>query len=86
MLDSVGLMGGDQITEHWDFSNAKELLLWCDGPWCGQSPRAIRGLMAAGYPAGKLYYYRGGMQMWQSFGLTTVLPKNTSVPVNSIWL
>jgi len=79
MVESVGLMDGDQKTEHWDFSEAKELLLWCNGPWCGQSPRAIRGLLAAGYPAEKLYYYRGGMQMWQSLGLTTVLPKDTSV-------
>ena len=79
MVESVGLLDGDQKTDKWDFSNAKELLLWCNGPWCGQSPRAIRGLIAAGYPAEKLYYYRGGMQMWQSLGLTTVLPKDTSV-------
>jgi hypothetical protein len=31
-----------------------------------------------GYPAEKLYYYRGGMQMWQSLGLTTVLPNESS--------
>ena len=79
MVESVGLLGGNQKTEKWDFSNAKELLLWCNGPWCGQSPRAIRGLLAAGYPAEKLYYYRGGMQMWQSLGLTTILPKDTSI-------
>ncbi|MBE9560504.1 MAG: rhodanese-like domain-containing protein [Proteobacteria bacterium] len=79
MVESVGLLDGDQKTDKWDFSNAKELLLWCNGPWCGQSPRAIRGLLAAGYPAEKLYYYRGGMQMWQSLGLTTILPKDTSV-------
>ncbi|NOQ87587.1 MAG: rhodanese-like domain-containing protein [Gammaproteobacteria bacterium] len=79
MVESTGLMGGNQKTDHWDFSNAKELLLWCNGPWCGQSPRAIRGLLAAGYPAEKLYYYRGGMQMWQSLGLTTILPKDTSI-------
>lgn len=79
MVESTGLLDGDQKTEKWDFSNAKDLLLWCNGPWCGQSPRAIRGLINAGYPAEKLYYYRGGMQMWQSLGLTTVMPKNTSV-------
>ncbi len=79
MVEGIGLMDGDQKTEQWDFSDAKELLLWCNGPWCGQSPRAIRALLAAGYPPEKLYYYRGGMQMWQSLGLTTVLPKNASV-------
>ena len=79
MVENVGLLGGDQKTEQWDFTDAKELLLWCNGPWCGQSPRAIQGLLKAGYPAEKLYYYRGGMQMWQSLGLTTILPKDTSV-------
>jgi len=81
-VESFGFLDGDQKTEQWDFSDAKELLLWCNGPWCGQSPRAIRGLLNAGYPAEKLYYYRGGMQMWQSLGLTTVAPKDTSVATN----
>ena len=58
----------------WDFSHAKTLLLWCNGPWCGQSPTAIRGLLALGYPADKLLYYRGGMQLWQVFGLTVAPP------------
>ena len=79
MVEGFGLLGGDEKTEKWDFSNAKDILLWCNGPWCGQSPRAIRGLINAGYPAEKLYYYRGGMQMWQSLGLTTVMPKDESV-------
>ncbi|MEO5366223.1 MAG: rhodanese-like domain-containing protein [Magnetococcus sp. WYHC-3] len=57
-----------------DFSQAKTLLLWCNGPWCGQSPSAIRGLVELGYPPEKLLYYRGGMQMWQLFGLTVVPP------------
>jgi len=50
-------------------------MLWCNGPWCGQSPHAIRGLLDLGYPAEKLYYYRGGMQAWQSLGLTVVKVK-----------
>ncbi len=82
MAESFGLMDGDQKTESWDFTKAKELLLWCNGPWCGQSPRAIRALLAIGYPAEKLHYYRGGMQMWQSLGLTTVLPEDTNVASN----
>jgi rhodanese-related sulfurtransferase len=82
MVESIGLMDGDQKTEQWDFSDAKELLLWCNGPWCGQSPRAIRSLLAMGYPAEKLFYYRGGMQMWQSLGLTTIIPEDTSVASN----
>lgn len=62
------------LTEGWDFTHAKTLVLWCNGPECGQSPRAIRGLIAVGYPRDRLLYYRGGMQMWQLWGLTTVIP------------
>lgn len=58
-----------------DFSQAKELSLYCNGPWCDQSPRAIQALIKVGYPASKLKYYRGGMQLWKIFSLTTVLPK-----------
>jgi len=78
-IESLGFLDGDLKTDTWDFSHAKDVLLWCNGPWCGQSPRAIRGLLSLGYPADKLYYYRGGMQMWQSLGLTTVKPVDSNV-------
>lgn len=58
----------------WNFSNAKTLVFFCNGPWCGQSPTNIRALINLGYPAHKIYWYRGGMQAWQSLGLTTVKP------------
>ena len=77
-LETAGLFSGSEKTDTWDFSDAKQLLLWCNGPWCGQSPRAIRALISMGYPTDKLLYYRGGMQMWQSLGLTTVLPTHES--------
>jgi rhodanese-related sulfurtransferase len=73
-LEEMGFMDGDMKTETWDFSNAKKLVLWCNGPACGQSPRAIKGLLNVGYPPEKILYYRGGMQMWQLWGLTTVIP------------
>ena len=77
LLDSIkGIFGGGETTNSpWDFSGAKEVLLWCNGMWCGQSPRAIKGLLALGYPPEKIFYYRGGMQAWQSLGLTVVVPK-----------
>ena len=58
----------------WNFNGARELMLYCNGPWCDQSPRAIRGLLSTGFPPEKLYYYRGGMQNWQALGLTTIKP------------
>lgn len=63
----------------YDFTRVPELLLFCNGPWCDQSPRAIRALIDIGYPASKLKYYRGGMQLWKLFGLTTVLPRANTV-------
>ncbi len=74
-LEEMGFMGGEMKTDKWDFTNAKELVLWCNGPSCGQSPRAIKGLLDVGYPPGRLKYYRGGMQIWQLWGLTTVVPE-----------
>ncbi len=59
----------------WDFGGARELMLFCNGPWCGQSPRAIRNLITAGYPPEKLHYYRGGMQAWQILGFNVQKPK-----------
>ena len=57
-----------------NFKQAKTLVLFCNGPWCGQAPTNIRALLKMGYPPEKLKYYRGGMQMWELFGLTTVRP------------
>ena len=56
----------------YDFTNAKDVLMWCNGAWCGQSPRAIKGLLSLGFPAEKISWYRGGMQMWQVLGMKTV--------------
>lgn len=46
------------------------MILFCNGPWCGQSPTAIRAMIGAGYPADRISYYRGGMQEWRLLGLT----------------
>ena len=59
----------------YDFSNAKELVVFCSGLWCGASPRFIRAIVAAGYPKEKIYYYRDGLQAWKLLGLTTVIHK-----------
>ncbi|WP_018875193.1 rhodanese-like domain-containing protein [Thioalkalivibrio sp. ALJ1] len=58
--------------DFYDFSQAKTLVLFCNGPWCGQSPTNIRTLTNLGYPAERIKWYRGGMQLWHAFGLTTV--------------
>jgi rhodanese-related sulfurtransferase len=59
----------------WNFENAKTLVFYCNGPWCGQSPTNIKQLLSLGYPAHKLKWYRGGMQDWKVLGLSTVPPR-----------
>ena len=58
----------------WDFSNARTLVMFCNGMWCGQSPANIKSLLGFGYPAHKIKWYRGGMQNWEILGLTTAKP------------
>ncbi|MAM63755.1 rhodanese-like domain-containing protein [Maritimibacter sp. UBA3975] len=67
-------LGGVQSGAGWSFAAARDLTLFCNGPWCDQSPRAIRNLVDAGYPADKIRYYRGGMQLWLLLGLTVESP------------
>ena len=78
--DIAGLLeqqfGAARSGEFWDFNDAKTLVMFCNGPWCGQSPTNIRALMRIGYPPSKLKWYRGGMQAWEVLGLTTVIPES----------
>lgn len=70
----IGLGAEVNTKKQWNYQKAKTLALWCNGPWCDQSPRAIKALLSMGYPPDKLKYYRGGMQEWKLMGLTTVVP------------
>ncbi len=70
----TGQFGANEIEGLWDFSEAKTLVLFCNGMWCGQSPNNIKNLMRFGYPANKIKWYRGGMQDWEILGLTTEKP------------
>lgn len=56
----------------WDCKGAVKVLMFCNGPWCGQSPTAIHAMIREGYPANQIYYFRNGMQGWETHGLTVV--------------
>lgn len=62
-IDFDGWICGDDVPA---------VVLFCNGPWCGQSPTAARNMIEAGFPAEKIFYYRGGMQNWNMLGLTVV--------------
>lgn len=67
--------GAVRVGGLWNFENARTLIFYCNGPWCGQSPTNIKQLLAYGYPAHKLKWYRGGMQDWKALGLNTAPAK-----------
>ncbi len=67
--------GNKSDGSNWNFEKVKDLLFYCNGAWCGQSPAAIEALMKAGYPEKKMKYYRGGMQSWQLLGLSIIVPE-----------
>ena len=66
-----------------DCTEARKAILFCNGPWCGQSPTAIRSMLKAGYPADRIRYYRGGMLEWRMLGLTVAGGK-AAAPVDPI--
>ena len=70
MLDRLGELGCEIDFDGWDCAEARPVVLFCNGLWCGQSPTAIRHMVGAGYPAERIFYYRGGMQSWRVLGLT----------------
>lgn len=74
VAEAMELFGAKEGSKGWDYSNAKTVVLFCNGMWCGQSPNNIRTLSRMGYPLEKLKWYRGGMQNWENLGLTTVTP------------
>ena len=56
----------------WDCSAAKKVYAFCNGPVCPQSPTAILAMTRDGFPADKIYYYRGGMLDWEALGFPVV--------------
>ena len=72
--DAIDTLGVEVTDNGYDFTNAKELLLFCNGAWCGQSPLSMKNLISIGYPEEKLKWYRGGIQSWLSLGFPTIKP------------
>lgn len=70
----LAALGAEKVEGIWDFGKARDLVLFCEGPWSAQSSSAIKNMLKAGYPAEKIKYYRGGMQLWLLLGLTTTTP------------
>ncbi len=55
-----------------DTKKAMDVVFYCNGLWCAKSSEFIKLFVELGYPSEKIYYYRGGFQMWKILGFTTV--------------
>ncbi len=58
-----------------ELDRSQPAIFFCNGPQCPQSPTAIKNLLEAGYPADKIWYYRGGMHDWITMGLPVKKPE-----------
>lgn len=54
-----------------DFTKAKTITIFCNGPWCSLSVTMIQALLDIGYPTERINWYRGGMQEWLAAGMTS---------------
>ncbi|MGG7643604.1 rhodanese-like domain-containing protein [Rhodovulum sp. YNF3179] len=72
--DELARLGCEIDFDGWICDEARRVALFCNGLWCGQSPTAIRNMIEAGYPADRIFYYRGGMQSWRVLGLSVTVP------------
>lgn len=70
-METIGLKDGNMVTDTWDFSEAKELIVWTNSSINKISVDSIKLLYEAGYPASKLKWYRGGLASWQYWGFNT---------------
>jgi rhodanese-related sulfurtransferase len=63
----------EQIVERMDELAGDDLLvLFCNGPQCAATPRAVAALIAAGFPPERLAFYRGGVHDWVTLGYPLV--------------
>lgn len=64
-------LGAEQFQGIFNFDAALTLVVFDHGPATQDAPQFITDMLDAGYPPEKIAYYRGGMQVWQTLGLTT---------------
>lgn len=65
-------LGAEQFQGVFNFTDAISLVVFDAGPATQDAPIFITDLLAAGYPPEKIAYYRGGMLVWTTLGLSTI--------------
>jgi rhodanese-related sulfurtransferase len=69
--DILVALGGSFQNGVLNFDNAMPLIVYDSGPTTDDASTFITALIQQGYPADALRYYRGGMLVWATLGLTT---------------
>ncbi len=70
-MENIGLSSTSELTENWDFTQAKELILWGESATDKTPVDGIRVLLKAGYPAHKIHWYHSGIASWTFWGFST---------------
>ena len=73
---AVGIPHGETTARLAEFDPEVDTVLFCNGPQCAATPDAIQQLLAAGHPAERLLYYRGGLHDWLTLGLPVEPPQD----------
>lgn len=69
-FDILRALGAETTAEGLRFDAARHLLVYDVGPAADDAGMLVRHLLAAGYPAERVSYYRGGMLLWAALGFT----------------
>lgn len=67
--DLLSALGVTTSSGALNFGGAYKLVIFGGGPDDSDAPDAIESMLDAGYPAGKIQYYRGGLSDWTTLGL-----------------
>ena len=68
------VLGARPAGSGFDFDGALPIVVFDDGPMTRDAAGFVTALLATGYPADKVSYYRGGMQVWSALGLSFDTP------------
>jgi rhodanese-related sulfurtransferase len=66
----------DIVDELPGVAHSDPVVLFCNGPQCAATVQAVAALLASGWRAERLRYYRGGIHDWVTLGLPLTDPVN----------
>ena len=69
-IDILKALGAREFDGTFNFADARALLVYDRGPSSSEAGKLVNNLLEAGYPAAKIKYYRGGMQVWSVLGFS----------------